>query len=121
MILKLETQEIIGACMEVHNNLGHGFAEVLYQDALAVELSSRNIPFEREHKFEVLYKDTLLPHYYYADFVVMGKVIVELKCVKEFSKEHFSQVLNYLKISNCRVGLLFNFSRGSLEWKRLIL
>jgi GxxExxY protein len=121
MILKRETQKIIGACMEVHNKLGHGFAEVLYQDALEVELSSRDIPFDRELKFEVSYKGTVLPHYYYADFVVMGQIIVELKCVKEFTKEHFSQVLNYLKISKCRVGLLFNFSRGSLEWKRLIL
>jgi GxxExxY protein len=89
MILKRETQKIIGACMEVHNKLGHGFAEVLYQDALEVELSSRDIPFEREKKFEVSYKGTLLPHYYYADFVVMGQIIVELKCVKDLLRSIF--------------------------------
>lgn len=121
MILQYETQEIIGSCMEVQNNLGHGLTELLYQDALEIELKARSILFAREKQYQVYYKGQLLKHVYYADFVVEDKVIVELKCVKEFTSAHYSQLLNYLKISGCRVGLLLNFGRESLKWKRLVL
>ena len=116
-----ETYKIIGICMEVHRNLGPGLLEVIYKDALEIEFKDNNIPFEREKEFSVEYKGQILPHKFYADFVVNEDVILEIKAVKEFSNEHIAQVLNYMKLSNSEIGLLLNFQTKSLQHKRYIL
>ena len=116
-----ETHRLIGLCMEIHRELGKGHDEVIYKDALVVELSSANIPFSREKKYEVKYKDVILPHFYFADFVVSDKILFEAKAVERLADSHIKQVLNYLAASKLRVGLLVNFGGDSLEWKRVIL
>lgn len=118
---KSETYSIIGCCMEVHRQLGRGFAEVIYKDAVQIELDEKKIPFQREKTFPVRYKDIVLPRSYVADFVVYDKIILELKAVKELSEAHISQTLNYMRISGCEVGLLINFNEDSLEYRRFVL
>ena len=116
-----ETYKIIGVCMEVHRNLGPGLLEVIYKDALEIEFKQNNIPFEREKEFSIEYKGIILPHKFYADFVVNEDIILEIKSVKEFSNEHIAQVLNYMKLSNSEIGLLTNFQTKSLQYKRYVL
>lgn len=120
-LYKDETYQIIGACMEVHKELGRGFSEVIYGDALEIELKSRNIPYDREVCFHIYYKEKKLPHHYYADFVINNKIILEVKAVEKLSSSHTKQVLNYLAASKIKVGLLINFGQDSLERKRIIL
>ncbi len=120
LIYKEDGYAIIGKCMNVHNELGHGFAEVIYKDALEIEFNEANMFHQRELEYEVHYKGHILKRKYYADFVVFGKIILELKCVKELTDEHTSQVINYLKVSGNKLGLLVNFSRNKLEYKRLV-
>ena len=115
-----ETFKIIGICMEVHRNLGPGLLEVVYKDALEIEFKANNIPFEREKEFSIEYKGILLPHKFYADFIVNEDIVLEVKAVKEFSGEHTAQVLNYMKLSNSEIGLLVNFQNKSLQHKRLV-
>ena len=97
IVLPQESFNIIGAAMEVHKIIGCGFTEVIYQEALEEEIKIRNIPYSREKTFPVTYKGKQLSKYFRPDFVCYDKVIVELKAVSEFTDEHFSQVLNYLK------------------------
>jgi GxxExxY protein len=115
-----ETFKIIGICMEVHRNLGPGLLEVVYKDALEIEFKSNSIYFEREKEFSIEYKGVVLPHKFYADFIVNEDIILEVKAVKEFSNEHTAQVLNYIKLSNSEIGLLVNFQNKSLQHKRLV-
>jgi GxxExxY protein len=121
LLYRDETHRLIGLCMEIHRELGKGHDEVIYKDALVVELSRANIPFSREKKYEVKYKDVILPHFYFADFTVWDKVLFEAKAVDKLADPHIKQVLNYLAASKLRVGLLVNFGGDSLEWKRVIL
>ena len=116
-----ETHRLIGLCMEVHRELGKGHDEIVYKDALVVELSRASIPFEREKKYEISYKGVLLAHPYYADFIVWDKIIFEAKAIETLTDSHIKQVLNYLAASKLRVGLLVNFGADSLEWKRVVL
>ena len=116
-----ETYKIIGICMEVHRNLGPGLLEVIYKDALEIEFRENNIPFEREKEFLIEYKGKILPHKFYADFIVNEDIILEAKAVKEFSNEHIAHVLNYLKLANSEIGLLVNFQTKSLQYKRYAL
>ncbi|PIF60294.1 GxxExxY protein [Flavobacterium plurextorum] len=116
-----ETYTIIGICMEVHRNLGPGLLEVIYKDALEVELKENNIPFEREKEYSIEYKGRILPHKFYADFVINEDIILEVKAIKEFSTEHIAQILNYIKLSNSEVGLLVNFQTKSLQYKRYVI
>lgn len=120
-IHKEETYKIIGACMEVHNVLGKGHKEIIYGDALEHELSLRNIDFSQELKNKLTYKDLLLPHYYFADFVVFNKIILEIKAIESIGSSHLKQVLNYLAASKLKVGLIINFGSDSLEYKRVML
>ncbi|MGE4346285.1 MAG: GxxExxY protein [Flavobacteriaceae bacterium] len=116
-----ETYKIIGACMKVHQELGSGLLEVIYKDALEIEFKVNDIPFVREKEFVVEYRGIVLPHRFYADFVVCDDIILEIKAVKEISNEHMAQTLNYMKLSNSEIGLLVNFQTKSLQYKRLMI
>ncbi len=107
--------------MDVHRELGRGLDEVVYKDALVIELQRADIPVVREKKYEVSYKGTVLPHYFFADFVVWDKIMFEAKAVDRLTEAHIKQVLNYLAIAKLRLGLLVNFGSASLEWKRVVL
>jgi GxxExxY protein len=120
LIYKAESYQITGKCMEVHNELGHGFLEVVYKDALELLFQQSGIIFEREKEYEVYFKGILLPHKFYADFVVFDKIIFEVKAVSNLTDMHIAQTINYLKASENRLGLLVNFGKGSLEYKRLV-
>jgi GxxExxY protein len=120
LILKEEAYKIIGICMEVHNNLGHGFLEIVYKDALEYEFRKANILYEREKKYEVNYKGIILPHKFYADFVVFDQIILEIKAVSGFNDAFTAQCINYLKVSNNRLALLVNFGTLKLDYKRIV-
>lgn len=115
-----DTYKIIGALMEVHKNLGKGFSEIVYKDAFEYELNKINFFFEREKEYLVHYKDVILNHKFYADFVVLGKIIIEIKSVNSLDEKHISQCLNYLHVSGHRLAILVNFNKTSLEYKRII-
>ena len=119
LIYEQETYNIIGAAMEVHRELGSGFLEAVYQEALAIEFEKRSIPFKKEKRLEISYKDQKLSKYYEADFICYDKVIVETKAIKELTGIDEAQVINYLKATGIKVGLLINFGAESLEHKRL--
>ncbi len=119
--LQKESYQIIGICMEVHRILGKGLLEIVYKDAIEYEFKSKNIPFEREKKYEVEYKEIILPHYFFVDFVVSDKVILEVKSQKGIVDEHYSWVINYLGISKCSLGLIVNFGENSLTTKSVVL
>ena len=112
------TNKILKACYTVHNELGCGFLEKVYQEALEVQLSEMGIPFEREKHLPITYHGKVLKCDYFADFVVDGKVIVELKAVTEMSPTFEAQTINYLKASGIKVGLLINFGVSQLQIKR---
>ena len=105
---------IRGALFEVYKNIGIGFTEDIYQLALESELSARKIPFEAQKEFFVSYKGTLLNKTFRADIVCYGKIILELKSVKNFMPEHDAQLLNYLRVTNLKLGLLINFNNYPL-------
>ena len=115
-----QTYAIIGAAMEVHRQLGCGFLEAVYQQALAKELTARGIPFEREVELIVYYKSEPLDCRYRADFICYQDVIVELKALSALTGLEESQVLNYLKATGIQRALLINFGAPSLEYKRLV-
>ena len=121
LLYREDTHRLIGFCMEIHRELGKGHDEVLYNDALVVELSRARVPFARERKFEVNYKGVISPHLYYADFVILDKILFEAKAAETLTDAHVKQVLNYLAASKLRLGLLVNFGANSLEWKRVVL
>jgi GxxExxY protein len=120
-IYKAESYKIIGCCMEVHRELGEGHDEVIYKDALEIELSRQGISFLREREYKVAYKGVMLPHNYFADFVVMDKIILETKAVECLADSHVKQTLNYLAMSKLKLGLLVNFGEDSLAYKRVVL
>lgn len=107
--------------MEVHRTLGRGFDEVVYKDALQYEFSQVGIAFEREHRFDIKYKEVILNHPYYADFVVFGEIILEAKAVQALTQAHVKQTINYLAASGLKLGLLVNFGEESLTYKRIVL
>ena len=120
MIEKEElTGKIINACMEVHNELGNGFLEPVYQEALEEEFKIQGISYVREKLLPVMYKGKQLKKEYYADFVCYDDIIVELKAVSVLSKPHKAQVLNYLNAANKEIGLLIKFGETKLKWERI--
>jgi GxxExxY protein len=120
LLYREETHQLIGFCMDIHRELGKGHDEVIYKDALVVELSRAGIPSSRENKYEIRYKEVVLPHFYRADFVVWNKILFEAKAAEQLTNAHIKQVLNYLAAAKLRLGLLVNFGADSLEWKRVI-
>ena len=115
-----ETYAIIGAAMAVHKELGHGFLEAVYQEALAMELAADGVLFEREKAIPVRYRDQILTTSYRADFICFGHLIVEIKALQELSGTEEAQILNYLKATNLTKGLLINFGAPSLQYRRFI-
>jgi len=121
LLLKDEVYSIIGAAIEVHRELGPGFLEAVYQEALEIELTYRELPFVSQPLLPVYYKKQRLRQEYRADLVCYEQIIVELKALDRLSGKEQAQLLNYLKATGRRVGLLINFgSSGKLEWKRMV-
>lgn len=116
-----ESYEVIGAAMKVHSELGNGFLEAVYQEALEIEFQNRKIPYKREMKIPVYYCGKELKTYYQADFVCYDNIIVELKVLKSLSDIEKAQVLNYLKASKLKKALLINFGENHLVFKRFVL
>jgi GxxExxY protein len=121
LLYKEEAFKIIGLCMEVHRELGKGQDEVIYKDALEVECRRNTLPFVRERKYEIEYKGVVLPHFYYADFVLFDKILFEGKACERLTDAQVKRVLNYLAVSKLKLGLLVNFGEDSLVWKRVVL
>ena len=119
LLYKELTFEVIGAAMEVHRLLGSGFLEAVYQKALAYELRARNISFQEQVHLPVIYKGELIGDYI-ADFVIDGKLIVEIKAVSRLNSAHQAQAMHYLSATGLRLALLLNFGAGSLEHRRVI-
>ena len=107
--------------MEVHNQLGPGFLEIVYKDALEWEFRKASIPYEREKEYTVSYKDIILPHKFYADFVIFNSIILEVKAVSGIADIFIAQAMNYLKVSGNRLALIANFGELKLKQKRIIL
>jgi len=121
LLLKDEVYAVVGAAIEVHRELGDGFYEAVYQEAMEMELASRGIPFEAQKSLPIYYKGRRLKKEYIADLVCYDQVVVELKALDKLAKKEESQILNYLKATGLRVGLLINFgSTGRLEWLRRV-
>jgi GxxExxY protein len=121
LLLKDEVYAVVGAAIEVHRELGPGFLEPVYQEAIEIELQERAIPFHAQQALTIRYKEQTLVKQYVPDLVCYDQIIVELKALNHLSGTEESQLLNYLKASGLRVGLLMNFgSQGKLEWKRFV-
>jgi GxxExxY protein len=116
-----QTYLIIGAAMTVHRELGNGFLEAVYQEALELEFRALNIPYEREKELPVFYRGKPLKTFYKADFLYFGTIIVELKALNQLSGIEDAQVINYLKASGLHKALLINFGSRSLQHKRIVL
>lgn len=120
LLLADESYRIVGICMEVHRNLGRGFKEIVYKDAIEFEFIRHSIEYGREIKFEIFYKGCVLPHYYYADFVVYNAVLLEVKSSSIIVNEFIIQTLNYLKASDLKLGLIANFGEASFVSRRVV-
>ena len=119
--IKEVTFDIIRLCMDVHKQLGHGFVEIVYKDAIEWELKNKAIVYERAKEFNILYKKIILPHKFYVDFILFENIILEVKAAEDgISNDFAAHVLNYLKASRCKIGLIVNFGRSNLEFRRLI-
>ena len=122
IIYKEESYKIIGAAMEVYNQLGHGFLEAVYQETLEREFIIRGIPYEREKDLNVFYKGEALKQTYKTDFWCYDKIIVELKAISSLEDSHRAQVYNYIRATNSKLGLLINFGDSNgLDWERKVL
>ena len=121
LIFKEEVYKIVGAAIEVHKILGHGFLEAVYQEAFEYELSDRGIPFASQVELRISYKNIYLKKRYVPDILAYDKIVVELKALSGLSGKDESQLINYLKSTGYKVGVLINFGRPyKLEWKRLV-
>src|SRR5712691_8523867 len=122
LVLKDEVYQIVGAAMDVYYQLGRGFLEPVYQEALEVELGKRDIPFEAQKRLMIEYKGQALKKEYVADLVCFGQIIAELKVCESLTGREEAQIINYMKATHMHVGLLFNFgSAVRLEWKRYVI
>jgi GxxExxY protein len=121
LIYEQKSYKIIGACIEVHKELGCGFLEGVYQEALELEFENFGIPFEREKELLIYYKNKKLKKRYISDFICYNQILIELKALNQLTSEHESQIINYLKATNLKIGFLFNFGEKSLKYKRFVL
>ncbi len=121
LIYKEEYFKIVGLCMEIHRLLGGGLSEIVYKDALEYELWQNGIKFEREKEYPVEYKGVILPHRFYADFVVYDNIILEIKAVSAIIDAHLAQTINYVKLTKGRLGIIINFSNTTLQHKRIVV
>lgn len=119
--LQTETGLILSICIEVHRILGKGFLEIVYKDAIEYELRKRDITYTREKQYVIEYKNVILPHKFFADFVVCNQIILEVKAQTGIADEQYKQTINYLKVSGCKVGLIVNFGEDKLGIKRVVL
>jgi GxxExxY protein len=119
--LQQEGYDLMNACFAVHNELGGGFLEEVYQESLEMELTDRRIPFVSQPKLQLYYKGRPLKKHYEADLIVIGEILVELKAVKTLLPEHEAQLINYLRATKKRVGYLINFAAPRVQWQRIIL
>ncbi len=120
LVFREEAYKIIGACMAVHRELGCGFLEAVYAEALGVELLLQRIPFRREVPLVISYRGQPLKKSYVADFICYDKIILELKALSSLESLHEAQVLNYLKATQNKLGILVNFGEQSLKYKRIV-
>lgn len=116
-----DTYKIIGVCMDVHRELGKGFSEIVYGDALEIEFIEKGINYTREKTFNIIYKGKLLPHKYKADFILEDIIVLEIKAISCLTDSHIKQTLNYLAVTKLKLGLLINFGEDSLKHRRVIL
>ena len=107
--------------MPDHKDLGSAFLEPVYQEALAIEFEKRGVPFKKEHRLEIYYKEALLEKKYYADFLCYGQIVVELKACTGLTDHHTAQALNYLSALKLNLALLVNFGNPRLQWKRVVI
>jgi len=120
IIFKDESYLLMGICMEVHKELGMGFKEVLYKDAIEIELKERKIYYKREKEFRIEYKGKVLPHKFYADFVIDDSIILEVKSASFIVNNFVAQTINYLKASGLKLGIIANFGEKSFTYKRVV-
>jgi GxxExxY protein len=120
LLFEQETHKIIGACMQVHQKLGCGFLESVYQEALEMEFQKQKILYNRHQRLQILFDGKPLSKFFVADFVCFNSIILEIKAAVFFHPDNSKQVINYLKSTNFSVGLLVNFGESSLKWKRFI-
>ncbi len=120
IIYKEESYKIIGACFEVHKQLGPGFLESVYTEALESEFQKIDIPYEKEKKLQIFYGDQLMKKYFKADFICFDKIILEIKATDILIKAHVQQITNNVRATNLRLGILINFGSPSLTYKRII-
>jgi GxxExxY protein len=120
IILKEESYQIIGLCMEVHRQLGMGFREVIYKDALEIEFRENDVPYQREKLYKIEYKGIILPHSYKADFIVFDQIVLEVKSTSLIVDSFVAQTINYLKASGLKLGMIANFGEKSFNFKRVV-
>jgi GxxExxY protein len=120
LLYRDESYKIVGCAMEVHNTLGFGLLEKPYENALTIEFELRGIPFEQQKRYDVLYKNKTVGNYI-PDLVVFGKIILDTKAIEQIGAVETAQMLNYLKITNLKLGLIINFKNPKLEWIRIVL
>ncbi len=121
LIYKEESFRIIGICMKIHQTLGMGLKEISYKDAMEIDFIDDVLPYEREKKFIVKYKDKILRNPYVADYVVFGSIILETKSASAIIESHMAQALSYLAVWGMKLALEINFGERSLTWKRIVL
>ena len=120
LLFKEEVYRVVGCAMEVLNTLGHGLLEKPYENALVVEFQQQGIPYAQQPRFPVIYKSVNVGEYI-PDLIVFDKIIVDTKAIEKIGNNEKAQIINYLKITGLRVGLLLNFKHAKLEWERIVL
>ena len=121
ILFKDESFKIIGICMEIHTVLGMGLKQINYKDAMELDFDEQLIYYEREKRFDVIYKNKVLRNPYITDFIVFNSIILEVKCATAISETHTAQLISYLNVSGCKLGMVINFGERSLTWKRVVL
>ena len=121
LIYKEEAFKVVGICMKIHQTLGMGLKEINYKDAMEIEFIDDALPYDREKKFSVRYKDKVLRNPYIADFLVFDSIILEVKSASAIIETHMAQALSYLAVSDLKLALVINFGEKSLTWKRIVL